>query len=285
MERNNYFRVASYRKNYEKYQSGSKKGTYIDLEFAYLVDLSTIDMHFRALVIKMCLDIEHHLKVKLLADLAINTDEDGYDIVRSFLDNNPYIVDNIERKQTGTYCGELICKYFKFFTVFEAFLQKAHVEVMFKCPAWVLTEIISFGDFIKFYDFYYETYPAFDNYVGMLNSIKSLRNACAHNNCVIYNLRKGHTKPNKNVANFTRSIPGVTRGEVSSKLTNQPVYEFVCLLYLYNRIIPENVKKCRFKEIKELFDTRMLRHREYYKDNQIISTTFNFLRKIVDFLN
>jgi len=84
-ERNNYFRIASYRKNYDKHISGVNIGKYIDLDFAYLSELATIDMHLRLLVIKMCLDIEHCLKVKLLSAITANSAEDGYDIVKVFL--------------------------------------------------------------------------------------------------------------------------------------------------------------------------------------------------------
>ena len=35
---NNYFRTASYRKNYQKYQPGANQGKYIDLDFGYLCE-------------------------------------------------------------------------------------------------------------------------------------------------------------------------------------------------------------------------------------------------------
>ncbi len=66
-ENNYYLKLASYRTNYAKYTSGSKTGQYINLDFAYLKELSTIDMHLRYLIIQMCLDIEHYLKVSLLS--------------------------------------------------------------------------------------------------------------------------------------------------------------------------------------------------------------------------
>lgn len=44
---NNYLRTASYRKNYQKYLNGPSKGKYIDLDFAYLQELSTVDMGMR----------------------------------------------------------------------------------------------------------------------------------------------------------------------------------------------------------------------------------------------
>ena len=51
-----YFKLKAYAKNFEKYATGAKCGNYIDLEFAYLQDLSTIDMHLRKFIIKSSLD-------------------------------------------------------------------------------------------------------------------------------------------------------------------------------------------------------------------------------------
>ncbi len=69
---NNYLRTAAYRKNYQKHTKGINTGKYINLDFAYLQELSTIDMHFRFIISKMCLDIEHALKVQILKDIENN---------------------------------------------------------------------------------------------------------------------------------------------------------------------------------------------------------------------
>ena len=84
---NNFLRTASYRKNYQKYQKGYNTGKYIDLDFAYLKELSTIDMHFRMEVIHLCIDIEHDLKVKILQEVE-TANIDGYSVVRDFLTRN-----------------------------------------------------------------------------------------------------------------------------------------------------------------------------------------------------
>ncbi len=42
-ENNNYHNVTSYKNNFVKYQCGELEGKYIDLDFAYLKDLSIID--------------------------------------------------------------------------------------------------------------------------------------------------------------------------------------------------------------------------------------------------
>lgn len=85
---NNYLRTASYRKNYIKYTNGPNVGKYIGLDFAYLVELSIIDMHYRFMVQKMCSDIEHSICVQLIKDIEDNEDKDGYDVAKAFLDGH-----------------------------------------------------------------------------------------------------------------------------------------------------------------------------------------------------
>lgn len=55
---NYYFKLKAYCKNYSK----NADGKYTGLDFAYLVDLSTIDLHLRKFIIKVSLDVEHFLK-------------------------------------------------------------------------------------------------------------------------------------------------------------------------------------------------------------------------------
>lgn len=84
-ENNYYMKLASYRANYPKYLSGEKVGQYINLDFAYLKELSSIDRHLRYLIMEMCLDIEHALKVLLISHVENNPLEDGYELIRRFI--------------------------------------------------------------------------------------------------------------------------------------------------------------------------------------------------------
>lgn len=82
---NNYLRTAAYRQNYSKYTRGVNTGKYINLDFTYLQEMSTVDMHFRFLINRMCLDIEQALKVKLVKDVSNDANADAYKIVENFL--------------------------------------------------------------------------------------------------------------------------------------------------------------------------------------------------------
>ena len=138
-DKNNYLRTAAYRKNYQKYNNGSNIGKYIDLDFSYLQELSTIDMHFRFLVSKMCLDIEHDLKVRMLKDIETDPTTDGYDIVNVFLSHNNYIIGKLEATSASPFTSDLIHKYFTIQRVYNSQKGKKENKITSydDCPAWV----------------------------------------------------------------------------------------------------------------------------------------------------
>lgn len=282
-EKNNYYRLASYRKNYDKRLNGQNEGKYIDLDFAYLVDLSAIDMHIRFLVLKMCLDIEHDLKVSFLNDVANDNDEDGYSIVQDFLNNNTFLYDDIYRKRHSTYVGDLINKFFTFDTHQSSSGNIIFDNIEVRCPIWAFVEIISFGAFIKLYGYYYDINSPIS--LSLLNPIKSLRNACAHNNCIINNLRSGLTRPGSTVNQFIAMIPEISKDVRKKYLSVRPIFEFVNLLIVYDSVVSNDVKQHRFEELNELINCRMIKNAYYYKSQQLLRGSYYFIKKIVDFIS
>lgn len=279
---NNYLRTASYRKNYQKYQNGSLKGKYIDLDFAYLQELSTIDMHLRNLIIKMCIDIEHDLKVLLLKDLENNTAEDGYSIVKSFLDENPYIVRKIEATSSSPFTGNLISKYFTIQKVYDTQKRKKENQIIaVDCPVWVLVELLSFGDFIHFYEYYYSKREKLPISIPIINLVKSLRNGCAHNNCIIADLNPGASVAPAEIYRIIKKMPDIKQNQRQKKLSCRVVLEFTCMLWVFKQVVSEKVKKHRIVELKQLFDGRIKEKKKYFEKNQLISSTSDFIDKII----
>lgn len=283
---NNYLRTAAYRKNYQKYQNGkSLIGKYIDLDFAYLQELSTIDMHLRNIITKMCIDIEHDLKVKLLKDLETNINEDGYAIVDTFLAGNPYIVSKIEAASASPFTGDLIKKYFTVKRVFNQ--QKGRNEnkiINYDCPVWVLMELLTFGDFIHFYEYYYGVYGSQPINTPLINLVKSLKNGCAHNNCIIADLNAGSSIAPSEISKMVNKIPNIKQNQKKKKLSCRSILEFVCMLYVYDDVVSEKVKRNRVIELKALFTERIPEKRGFFRKNQLISSSYKFVDSIITYL-
>ena len=66
-------------------------------------------------------------------------------------------------------------------------------------PIWEFLEIITFGELVNFYDFYTNEYKLKDENkdVYILRDIVKLRNAVAHNNCILseLNMKKNKYPP------------------------------------------------------------------------------------------
>lgn len=277
---NNYFRTAAYRKNYQRHQNGNKKGKYIGLDFAYLQELSTIDMHFRFIVSKMCLDIEHDLKVKTLKDIEDNQIVDVYGIVEKFLSENTYIIRKIEANSASPFTSALIHKYFTIQSKHSKGERNEIVEYN-DCPVWVLLELLTFGDFIKFYKFYYSSRNYFPIPIPIINLVKSLRNGVAHNNCILADLARGTSSAPKEISREIAKIKTINSNQRQKKLSCRPMLEFTCLLYVYKIVVSNKVKYHRVNELKKVFFERMVKKKGFFVNNELIRSNYEFACKVI----
>ena len=280
LQKNNYYmKLASYRENYPKYLSGSKTGQYINLDFAYLKELSTIDMHLRYLIIQMCLDLEHALKVSLLVHIENNPVEDGYELIRKFIGytnkngyaQNEYILKKIRNHKSSDYCRDLIEKYYPYF------------------PVWVFVELISFGDLAYLVAFYDELYS--DTIVNnkFMNIVRDIRNAAAHSNCLINKifdpLNPGQ-QIDSTISTYVKSIENISPAARTKNLKYRIVYNFIVLLYVYDTVVPDGIaKQKRHNDLKNLINTRMSAHKDYFRSNNKLTGVYKFVKKVVDNLS
>ena len=266
LENNNYYmKLASYRDNYDKVAGGVRKGEYKNLEFAYLQELSKIDMYLRHLILKMILDIEHNLKVKLLNNVERNDQEDGYEIVKYFIRRKPKTLEIIEKHKSSGYVRALVDKYHPYY------------------PVWVFVEVISFGDLAYLLNLYNEKYSVQIINNRLMNSVRDIRNAAAHSNCLINKLKPGNNRPVQEIDVWVSSIQGISKNTKHKKLSNGFIYDFTVLLYVYNELIPPGLmRERRYAELKELFNVRMPKNRDYFLENTLIKSTYDFIEKIVD---
>ena len=173
---NNYLRAASYRKLFPVHEQGARAGKFVHLDFAYLVELSSIDRMLREAFLPLTIDVEHFAKIRLLARMEAEG-EDGYAVASEFLAARPRVERGLSARASAderhdTYTGDLIAHYLD------------------RMPAWVLLEVVDFGTFTDFWLFCAERWGdermRQQHYV--LKSVKALRNACAHNSLLVHGL-------------------------------------------------------------------------------------------------
>lgn len=279
---NYYFKVKSYARNYNINLQTKK---YYNLDFAYLVELSKLDMYIRKIILELSLDVEHYLKVRLINDLSDNPKEDGYNIVRLFLRYHPNAEADIQSKADRySFCSDLA----------ERHLNENKEPK--KLAVWNIVELLSFGNFMELYESYYQTYPSF-NYSDYLKSIKFIRNAAAHNNCILSTLRKPNGlkkfSKTKKLANILGKIPEFR--ELNSRdamMKNPVIHDFVTLLFVYNDVMKvsatKNVRNRKMAEICHLFcdeDGRIRKNKSYFEKNPYIKEAYSFICSIIKYID
>lgn len=282
---NNFFKLTLYRKNYAKITTGKNAGKYIRLEFAYLIELARIDTEIRHLLLDMTLDIEHFLKVMLLTKVEdqLEYGEDGYKIISDYL----FDVDNqhigertgntskrssnfhhkILRNKKNPYCNGLITKYAN------------------DMPIWAYVELISFGDLLDLIAYYAEKIKwELPVDINSLDRVRQIRNACAHGNAIINDLFSTSTKESSNAPEFITQFlttAGIGSESRKKKLGNPRINQIVHLLYIYHRVVvSEHTRGLRIEELKRLINVRIPEHADYFKSNNLLTSTYEFFKKI-----
>lgn len=158
-------------------------------------------MHLRYLIVQICLDIEHFLKVSLLSHIENNPLEDGY-------------------------------------------------------------ELISFGDLTYLCEFYNQLYKEQIVNNRFMNTVRDIRNASAHSNCLINKLFEPKTQQTDIlISNFVQNIPTINKHSRIKNLNYRIVYNFVTLLYIYDSTIPNGIaKQKRYNELKKLLTIWLVKH-------------------------
>ncbi len=162
--------------------------------------------------------------------------------------------------------------------------NKHEIENYEDCPVWVLMELLSFGSIINFYLYYYESRDKPHIKRSLLNLVRSLRNAAAHNNCIIYDLNKSTSLPPSSISQFVSKIDTISKERRKKGLTSRVILEFVTLMYIYDKCVHGKVKKHRLRELNELINNRMRLNEDYFKSNELLCSAYHFVKQVTDFV-
>lgn len=272
---NNFFRLRSYRQGFAKVEEGKRKGQFANLDFKMLVDLSIIDMLLRYEMLRLTLDIEHFSKVMLLAHIEGHR-EDGYQLVQDFVASYDHskggktvnrLKQEIDQGKNSPYTKDLIA---------------AFPDYCF--PVWAFQEVISFGSFNYFTKFCAERFSdkVLVNDFYLLQDVRSLRNACAHNNCIINDMgaKPGGRRPNDAISQAVSAVDSIGSGQRRSKLSNDRLRQIVATLYLHKERASAGILEHRAEDMHS-FTERMKKNIDYYNGNNQIRSGFKFIDALV----
>lgn len=267
LEKNNFFfRLKQYCSTCPEQ---TKSGKYIGLDFGHLVELSTIDMFLRKILLKMTIDLEHYLKVKLVNDCQNNPADDGYEVVEKFLESHLKLKEEIAKVNKNTSYGE---------SSFEKYVAAPAV--------WNFVEMVSFADFISFYAFYYDYMRMKCEYTKHFESVRRIRNACAHNVCMLASFKPVQGFKSDLETNFELlgGNIGIGSGTISYCMKVPLLNDFAVMLSVYTKLISSpKIKEITIQEIKDFFDGRMVYRKQYFENNTDIKNAYQFARRVLDY--
>lgn len=267
---NYFFKLKVFAKNYDK----DKNNKYFNLDFAYLRELSILDTLLRTLILELCLTCEHLLKTQINAHCSENTQENGYDIVNKFLEedkNKPLSLKKYEEGyKPNIYQRNLIEKYY----------IKEENTYRSKFALWNFIEVLTFAEFVRFYDFYAENNKDFKKH--FINEINKIRNATAHNFCILHDLSStpiNSLNRARQLATRIREMKIFNKNNKITYLNNPLFHDCTCLLFLIKDLCPPSMFRAIQRKIFK-FITRARKHKDYFEKNNKIKQSFQFMVNI-----
>lgn len=119
----------------------------------------------------------------------------------------------------------------------------------------------------------------------ILRDIVKLRNAVAHNTCVLSELnKKDNTYPaSYKIIQYLKKC-NIGKETRNNKLSNSRIKQITYTLYMFNEIVTsKGIKKNISNDLNKLFFNRIILHKEYYNNNELLKSVYLYFKKIIEF--
>lgn len=268
--RNYYYRLASYRKNYSK----NEQNKYIGLDFEALTDMASVDTYLREYILSLTLDVEHNAKTDLMKYITNDPNEDGYFILNEFKADKP---------ENQSFYDKTISKL-----GINIYLKDMYKKRGNRIAVWVFFELVDFGTFNKFVNFYHhklhnnksynQTVRTYDR---TLKFVKNLRNATAHNNIFLINVFDHTAALNSNISEVKTFARKIGINETQSKFAK--INDLICLFSLHKQFASDNLNNRRYQDGKVVIE-RMHANIGLHKSSEDYQRFLQTINKLVEFL-
>lgn len=227
--------LSAYRTLFPKHLEGPHKGKYIDLSFGDLVMLDELDSQLRDTFLKLTLEVENAARMRILTTVSESPIEDGYEIVRDFLASLP-------PRYHDSICSELDNRSDpdqRGFDIYHGNLTRKYLHDM---PVWVFVEVVSFGPLLSLYRFCAERWgdrEMLQDYYT-LKQVKDVRNACAHQSCIINGFSKQEEtsrRPSKVIYKVLNEKGLRVSRAQKTKMSNSRIQQLICVIVVYSKLI------------------------------------------------
>lgn len=344
-DRNFYFKLKAFEKVFDKYENTShpKHGQYINLDFAYLVELSRLDKSLRFFIMEATLDIEHFMKVRLNRAMMDDPTCDSHEIIRDYFayDTRSKLYRLAQQKNSNALrnamhrLNNLLCNAIRVLSDDEIDLDRDmdgrlaavealdsvrdaieseldgldlhHIEKSItrlatsqysgrlarkygqpdKMAYWHFFELATFGDIIGLYKYYFIERGKSKDEVAkrlkpLLFPVRTLRNAGAHNSCLLNTSRDRLKRP---VGAIAKAL--TTSYEMELELVTQTkriplVHDFSAMLLCYDSLVtsPHSRDLCS-RRLREL-SARILRHEHFFSNQSEVLHCLQMLAQLAE---
>ena len=257
---NYYYKIASFRKNFEKID-----GKYQNLDFAYLVDLAVLDMYIRNILLQISLSTEHFIKTELSRLINLNPNEDGYTLVDEYAQENPKnFKDTLGRFSRTRYQKNMYHKRSNDLSI------------------WALMEHMDYTAFMKLTELYYRKHnsKSLKKAVDLWINSRYIRNACAHNSVFLIEWFNQLSIVKSNAA--TTSFANVMKIENDTAKFSK-INDLISLFALLKTYATDEVIHHEY-ENGQSFIKRCLRNKDSYKNIPNLKNMYDIFYKLFDFL-
>lgn len=240
-----YFKIKAFDKSFVKLPNGK----YANLDFALLRDLASVDHRLRMLLFELTADIEHAVRIRF-NQILMGSDDRGYE----FLANSDYTnkAGHLSNPHESVYNKAMVNKYKK------------------KPPLWVFWEASTMRELFDCYKKFLDSQKLVDPARNLLESVRRLRNAAAHHNCLLIP-RSEPTKPTKDIATYLPVLMGDDLGGLTQIRNTYHkdtlVNDLCCLVIAHSMLVLSPRARKRAREGIGKFRERMNRNASWYTED------------------